>query len=120
MNEKAIFEALDAIKKDLSEIKEGVARIPKRRHTLPAGANSTGKKYKCFSKRLQGGFRDPLIRTTILQLRKDGTHYKEIEAYIKEHWPEQPEKWKSKTAIHRFCTDVRNGRLREFGIEPSE
>lgn len=120
MNEEAIFNALEAIRKDISEIRESLANLPRRPPALPPGANTTGKKYKCFSKKLLGGFRDPEIRTTILKLRREGMHYKDIEVYIKEHWPEQPEKHKSQSAIHRFCVDARNGRLREFGIEGIE
>ena len=116
MKEKAIFNSLEAIKKDISEIKEILSRLPQKRLPRPWDFNVMGKK-KCYSQRLRGGFIDPEIRAVILKLRKEGHPYKDITAHIKEHWPGQPEKHPSRSAIHRFCMAARNGRLREFGIE---
>lgn len=116
MNKEAIFNALEAIRKDISEIKESISHLPQRRLPLPPGFNPMGKR-KFFSRRLYGGLKSPEIRSFILQLRREGQLYKDIAASVKERWPGQPEKHPSKSAIHRFCMDVRNGRLREFGIE---
>ncbi|MFH1857320.1 MAG: hypothetical protein ABH845_00225 [Candidatus Omnitrophota bacterium] len=119
MNEEALFNSLEAIKKDLLDIKEIVSSLPKKKLPMPYDYNPMGKK-KCFSQRLRGGFMDPKIRAFILKLRKAGQPYKIIAAHIKEQWSDQPEKHPSKSAIHRFVCSARNGRLREFGIEGIE
>jgi len=116
MNEKALFDSLEAIRKDLSEIKESISHLPLRRPALPPGANTTGRKGKLYSRRLQGGFRNPEIRAVVLKLRQEGQRYVDIASSVKKYWPDSPEKHPSKSAIHRFCVDARNGRLREFGI----
>ena len=119
MNEKAILNSLAEIKKDLLDIKGIVSSIPRKKLPMPYGYNPMGKK-KCLSQRLRGGFMDPEIRAVILRLRKEGQPYKNIAAHIKEHWPGQPEKHPSRSAIHRFVWSARLGRLREFGIEDIE
>lgn len=119
MNEEAIFQSLETINKSLQDIREIVLSLPRKKLPKPYGYNPMGKK-KCFSQRLRGGLIDPEIRAAILKLRKEGQPYRDIAAHIKEHWPGQPEKHPSRSAIHRFCMAARNGRLREFGIEGTD
>jgi len=114
---KQLLPVLESIQKELAEIKEAISQCPKRKLPFPAGFNAAGRK-RCLSQRLRGGLLDPEIRVTIMQLRKDGKRFEDIAAFIREHWPKQPEKHVSKSTIHRFFQAARNGRLREFGIEP--
>jgi len=116
-NEQRIISLLEKALQSLAEIKEAFSQCPKRKLPFPAGFNAAGRK-RCLSQRLRGGLLDPEIRVTIMQLRKDGKRFEDIAAFIREHWPEQPEKHVSKSTIHRFFQAARNGRLREFGIEP--
>ncbi len=117
MSEQDILIILEAIQKKLIDIEETLSRLPKRKLPLPAGYNPMGKK-KCLSQRLRGGLMDSEIRAAIMRLKKEGKQFKYIAAYIKAHWPGQPEKHPSRSTIHRFYQAAQNGRLREFGIEP--
>jgi hypothetical protein len=116
MNAKAIFNILEALQKDLSEIKERLDRIPARKIPSPAGHNPMGKK-KCFSHKLMGAFKDREIRAFVMTLRAEGMKFDEIAARIRERWPYNPEKHPSRSAIHRFYQAARAGRLEEYGIK---
>lgn len=118
MSEKDILNILEAIQKELLDIKEMVSHLPRVKVPGPLGFNFSGRKKHLFSQRLMGGLRDPEIRATIIQMRKSGASFDGIEAAIKKKWPKQPEKWSSSSAIHRFWHSALLGRLREFGIEP--
>ncbi|MFZ4437104.1 MAG: hypothetical protein ACOYOS_01625 [Syntrophales bacterium] len=118
-NEKAILNSLEEIKQSILAVKEIVSSIPRKKLPVPYGYNPMGKR-KFFSRRLAGAFRSPEVREFVLQTRRGGQSYKNIAFGVKEHWPGQPEKHPSRSAIHRFCADARNGRLREFGIKGDE
>ncbi|MDQ5987990.1 MAG: hypothetical protein CSYNP_03743 [Syntrophus sp. SKADARSKE-3] len=111
MNEKEILTILEPILLRLSRVEEDVARI--------SLVKSIKRRPKCcLSQRLRGGLTDPDIRDAIMRLKAEGKRYKDIDAYIRDNWPGQPEKHVSKSAIHRFFQSAIAGRLREYGIDP--
>jgi hypothetical protein len=116
MNAESILNTLEIIQKDLADIKQLLCRLPSRRIPGPPGYNPMGKK-KCFSQKLRGGLKDPLIRATIMKLRKEGERFEDIAVHIREQWPNNPEKHTSRSAIHRFYQAARAGRLEEYGIK---
>jgi len=77
--------------------------------------NPMGKKCH-YSHKLIGGFRDPAVRQMVMDLRKQGTYYSEIESAVREAYPDNPEKHVSRSAIQRFYDSARKGRLVEHGI----
>jgi hypothetical protein len=77
---------------------------------LKDGGNARGP-------RLVNGLRFPEVRSFICQMRRHGATGIEIQASIQAEWPQNPEKWISKSALSRFFISVRNGRMREFGID---
>jgi len=121
MKKKDISIEIETIKKDIYDIKTTISEIlsrfePKTALPLAADApNPMGKK-RHISHRLIGGFRDPNIREMIVDLRKQGKKFSDIEIAIKDAYPDAPEKHVSRSAIHRFCESARRGRLIEYGI----
>lgn len=115
MKKDQVLQEIKAIRADISKIKE---RLDITIKTLPppAGSSNPYGHKKCFSHKLIGGFQNPEVRDMVISLHKQGLNFKKIETAIKERWPDNPEKHKSKSAIHRFCVAARNGRLREYGL----
>jgi hypothetical protein len=68
---------------------------------------------------LFGGLRFPEIREVVLSMRKDGSPGGEIAQAIRDKWPDEPEKWVSRSSLYRFLERARRGKLKEFGIEPT-
>lgn len=64
-----------------------------------------------------GGLKFSDIRKLIIELRKEGTSGRGILQAIKEKWPNEPDKWVSRSALYRFLERAREGRLKEFGID---
>jgi len=116
---KRIMALLEEIRKDVVEIKTAVSHLPKGRRSTVAGFNRAGKGC-CISQKLRGGLRDPEIRAAVVRLRLQGLRFSDIYDYIVEHWPGQPEKHPSRSALHRFWWNCRDGRLIEYGIKPPE
>lgn len=116
MNKEAIFNTLEAIRHDLTIIKDKLDRIPVKKIPSPAGHNPMGKK-RCFSHKLRGALKDPEIRATVMNLRAEGMRFEDIATRIREQWPDNPEKHPSRSAIHRFYQAARAGRLEEYGIK---
>ena len=114
MNIRAI---LEAIQRDVAEIKETVSQCPKKKLPFPAGYNPSGRR-RCSSQRLFGGLKDPEIRAAIMRLNGEGKRLEDIAVYIRENWPRHPEKHVPRSTVHRFLQNARIGRLREYGIEP--
>jgi len=108
-----ILRRLESIQKDVTDIKGMISGMPRERRTEL-------RKKSCTSQRLLGGLRDPQIRSAIVRHKLDGRSFLDIAAYIREYWPGQPEKWPSKSAIHRFWQNVKDGRLVEYGINPPD
>lgn len=66
---------------------------------------------------LANGLSSREVRSFICGLRRDGATAVKIGQAIKEEWPEDQTKWVSKSALGRFMVRVREGRMREFGID---
>ena len=117
MDETMILDTLATLQRDISEIKILLLSSGKSKNIpKPHGFNPLGAK-KCFSQKLRGPFKDPEIRKLILSLRKEGKSFVDLAQHIKGLWPDNPERWPSKSAIHYFCRAARNGRLKEYGIK---
>jgi len=119
MEYKEIINLLQSIKKEISVIKDKVADCTKQKLPYRPGWNPLGKR-KLYNRRLMGGLKVPEIRNTILQLKREGMSCMEMERYIKQHWPDQPALHVSKSAINSFIWSGRQGRLREYGIQPED
>jgi len=114
---KQVLTLLKSIQKDIRKIIEMVWGLLSNKTPLPTGYNPMGKR-RCFSQKLKGGLTDPEVRSVIVRLKTEGRRVKDIVSFIRENWPEQPEKWVSRSACQRFWQNVRAGRLREYGIKP--
>jgi hypothetical protein len=68
---------------------------------------------------LYGGLRFPEVRQIITSMRHDGSPGHEIAQAIRDKWPDEPERWISRSALYRFLDRARAGKLKEFGIEPT-
>lgn len=101
-----LLKILLLIQADIRLIKQGIHHLQQN----PAGFNPVGK-YRRFGHVLRGALCDPEIRNAILVLRKRGYSFSSIRDCLKREWPE---KYPSRSAIHRFVESSRNGRLREF------
>jgi len=70
-----------------------------------------------YSCRLLGGLRDEQVRRIILESRRTGAGYQEIEKILKRRFPGAPEKHVSTMTCWRFLKNARAGRLAEFGVK---
>jgi hypothetical protein len=121
MKKDQISAEIKTIKKEISDIHLTLNQINARLDNKPAlpekrlRPNPMGKG-KHFSHKLIGGFRDPVVRKMVMELRKQGHQYTEIATTIRDRYPDNPEKHVSRSAIHRFYKSARMGRLLEYGI----
>lgn len=122
MKRQEFFSKMESIENDLLSIQATCNQIlvaVNQKAGLPRPADNINPmgKGKCFSKKLIGGFRDPVIRKMVMDLRSQGVYFPDITQAIKNAFPDSPEKHPSKSAVHRFYQDARAGRLKEYGIK---
>lgn len=107
---------LDDLKEDFTCIKNQLNQIlalSDRRPMLPdkrLSPNPMGRKCH-MSHKLRGGFSDPEVRTLVMDLRKKGQTFIDIEIAVRDAYPNNPEKHVKRSAIHRFYESARKGRL---------
>lgn len=65
---------------------------------------------------LMNGLRHAEVRSLICSMRRGGATAEAIVVAIKTAYPDEPEKWVTKSSMSRFFISVRSGRMREFGI----
>jgi hypothetical protein len=119
IKDEAILKELENLRKQITEIRILLARgfYDQRLPDRADSPNPMGKK-RCLSHKLRNGLRDPRIRSMIMDLKKQGLGYLNIETIIKERFPNNPELHVTRSSIHRFHQAALKGRLREYGIEP--
>lgn len=70
---------------------------------------------KHYSHKLIGAYRDAEFRNYVISLRKQGMCFRKMSESIKNKWPDDPNKHKSPSSLHRFIAGARMGKLREYG-----
>jgi len=102
--------------KSLKIIKKKIDRLDRKMEQLLQDANPRSKR-KLYSYRLIGAYRDPEFRNYIISLRKRGMSFDHMARHIREKWPHDASKHKTRSSLHRFIASARIGKLKEFGVD---
>lgn len=112
---EALTDQISAIQRDLAHLKSRppvVMSLPDDT-ALPLSIERGRGRSVTF----QGGLRHAEVRELVIELRRRSYTYKEITDAVRAAWPDDPGKHVSRSAVHRFWTKARHGRLKEFGID---
>ena len=110
---------INRLASDLERLKPEIDKLLGQIYGNAGTVMSNGKIKKRRMTPPVSGLKYPEVRNLIVELRGQACSIKQIVNAIKNKWPKNPEKYVSKSSIHRFIMRAKQGQLHYYDFDIS-